>query len=265
MRSPVRLYCLGGCSALLVCAQRSPQVRRAGPVPLLVAPSPLLSLPRLPRSACGGLPRPGVPCSRLLVRDFMWSVRSLSSVRWPFWCSLYVCVLAHPRWSGLPPSCCCLGRALREVPSQDAHRAVRGGSCPSAFSARVPCSACRGLGGRAARPSRLPSGSPVVFRGVRVWALSLPGPFVLGARGRGPLPLFPRARKLRAWRPVTIPTTHALACRRCAPWRRLEVVLGGALCRREGCPRASTLPARTVRAWGVRPGPVTSPTTHALA
>ena len=38
--SSVRHYCLGGCSALSVCARLSRQVRRAGPVPLLVALPP---------------------------------------------------------------------------------------------------------------------------------------------------------------------------------------------------------------------------------
>ena len=153
VRSAVRHFCLGGCSALLVCARRSRQIGRAGPVPLLVAPPPppSLSLPRVPRGACSGLPRPGVPCPRLLVRHSMWSVRSASSVRLPFRCAPRVrCVFVCSRTRGgrvSPPFHCRLARALREVPSQVASKAVPGSSCPSAFPARIPCSACRWWGG----------------------------------------------------------------------------------------------------------------------
>ena len=42
VRSAVRHYCLGGCSALVVCARRSRQVWGGGPVPVLL-PFPLVS------------------------------------------------------------------------------------------------------------------------------------------------------------------------------------------------------------------------------
>ena len=71
----------GGCSALLVFLRCSRQVRRAGPVLPLVPPPLLLSLSRVPRGACGWLPRPGVLCPRVLVCQSEWSVRSASSVR----------------------------------------------------------------------------------------------------------------------------------------------------------------------------------------
>ena len=83
-------YYLGRCSPLLVFVQRLLHVSRAGLVPLLAGPHPLLSLPCVPRGACGGLPHPGVPCPHLLVRHSKWSERSASSVRMPFWCAPYV-------------------------------------------------------------------------------------------------------------------------------------------------------------------------------
>ena len=78
---PWRVQCPAG-----VCAALAAGLGGAGLVPLLVPP-PLLSLPRVPRGACGGSSRPGVPCPRLLVRHSMWSVRSAGSVRLPFWCA----------------------------------------------------------------------------------------------------------------------------------------------------------------------------------
>ena len=73
-----------------------------GPVLLLVAPAPLLSLPCIPRSACSGLPRPGAPCPRLLVRHSRFSVCSASSVWLPLWCALRVrCVVVCSRSCGV--------------------------------------------------------------------------------------------------------------------------------------------------------------------
>ena len=77
VRDAVPHYCLGECSALLVFVRRSRQVRMAGPRRL---PS-VLSLPRVPRGACGEMPRPDVPCPCPLVRQSMWSVRSACSVQ----------------------------------------------------------------------------------------------------------------------------------------------------------------------------------------
>ena len=102
----VRHYCLGGCSALVVCARRSRLVRggRAGAwwrVPP-VSPFP----PRVSRAVCGGPSRPGVPCPRSLVRHSMRSVRSAGSVRLPFWYSprvLCVCVRSRSRGVCAPP------------------------------------------------------------------------------------------------------------------------------------------------------------------
>ena len=115
VRGAVRHYCLGGCSALVVCARRSRPVRGAwagaGFRVFPVSPFP----PRVPCAVCGGLSRPGVPYPRSLVRHSMRSVRSACSVRLPFWYSpraLCVCVRSRSRgfgmqrsraWCGTPP------------------------------------------------------------------------------------------------------------------------------------------------------------------
>ena len=87
VRGAVRHYCLGGCSALVVCARRSRLVRGAaagaGCRVFPVSPFP----PRVSGAVCGGLSCPGVPYPRSLVRHFMRSVRSAGSVRLPFWYS----------------------------------------------------------------------------------------------------------------------------------------------------------------------------------
>ena len=81
----VRHSCLGGCSALAVCARRSRPVRGTGPGTWCcvspVSPFP----PRVSRAACGGPSCPGVPYPRSLVCHSTRSVRSASSVRLPFW------------------------------------------------------------------------------------------------------------------------------------------------------------------------------------
>ena len=133
VRSAVCHYCLGGCSVLFVSARRPRQVGRAGLVPLLVAPPPPLSLPHVPRGACSRLPGRAVLCPCLRVRHSMWSVRSASWVRLPFWraprvhcgpvCSRtptgHVFALplpfgARPSWG--PLAGCWWGRSTRFVP-----------------------------------------------------------------------------------------------------------------------------------------------------
>ena len=108
VRGSVRHYCLGGCSALFVCARRWRQVRGVGAgAGSYVFPVPPLP-PRVPRAACGGWYRPGVPYPRPLVRHSMRSVRSAGLVRLPFWYSpraLRVCVRSRSRGvRALPPS-----------------------------------------------------------------------------------------------------------------------------------------------------------------
>ena len=143
VRGAARHYCLGGCSALVVCARRSQPVRGAWagawcPV-FPVCPFP----PRVPHAVCDGPSRPGVPYPRSLVRHSMRSVRSAGSVRLPFWYSpraLCVCVRSRSRGVRAPPplpGCC--GRAPRVVPVLAPGRAVQRGPCSSACPAPVLC------------------------------------------------------------------------------------------------------------------------------
>ena len=83
VRGAVRHYCLGGCSALVVCARRSRLVRggRAGAWCRVLPVSRFQ--PRVSRAVCGGPSRPGVPCPCSLVRHSMRSVPSAGSVRLP--------------------------------------------------------------------------------------------------------------------------------------------------------------------------------------
>ena len=85
VRSTVCYYCLGGCSALILCARRSWQVWEVwSDAGSLFSPR-AAPLPRIPRGACGGLSSPGVPSLHPLVRHSMRSVNSAGSVWLPFW------------------------------------------------------------------------------------------------------------------------------------------------------------------------------------
>ena len=106
VRGAVRHYCLGGCSAPVVCARRSGRFRGvgagAGCCVFPVSPFP----PRVSCPVCGGPSRLGAPYPRSLVRHSMRSVRSAGSVRLPFWFSPRVlCVCVRSRSSGIraPP------------------------------------------------------------------------------------------------------------------------------------------------------------------
>ena len=102
VRGAVRHYCLGSCSALVVCARRSRPVRGAGAGAgcrvFPVSPFP----PRISRAVCGGPSCPRVPYPPALVRDFMRSVCSAGSVRLPLWYSPRVlCVCLRWRSRGI--------------------------------------------------------------------------------------------------------------------------------------------------------------------
>ena len=104
VRGAVGHYCLGRCSALVLCVQRSRPVggvgAGAGFRVLPVSPFP----PRISRAVCGGPSRPGVPYPRSLVRHSMRSVHSAGSVRLPFWYSpLVFCVCARSRSRSVGP------------------------------------------------------------------------------------------------------------------------------------------------------------------
>ena len=105
-RGAVRHYCLGGCSALVVCARRSQPIPggRAGAWCRVLPVSPFQ--PRFSCAVRGGPSRLGVPFPRLLVRHSMRSVRSAGSVRLPFWYSprvLCFCVRSRSRGVRAPP------------------------------------------------------------------------------------------------------------------------------------------------------------------
>ena len=163
----VRHYCLGGCSALVVCA------RRSWPVPRGWGQCRALCLPRISSPPCGsravrgGSSRPVVAYPRSLVRQSMRSVRSAGSVRLPFWHSPRVlCVVMCSRSRGVPvppPPWVGVARAPRAVLVVGARRALPRGLCPSACPASVPCSVWLFIcGGGAARPHFPPARLAVV-------------------------------------------------------------------------------------------------------
>ena len=161
VRSTVCYYCLGGCSALVKCARRSRLAWGVGAGAGSCFSSLAPPCPGVPRGACCGLSRPGVPSLRLPVRHSMRSVRSAGSVRLPFWSAPLVrsvCARSCSRGvRAFPPLRVGVARALRAVRVQGAGRAVPGGSCPSAFPASVLCSAFLALWGvaRSLRPLSL--------------------------------------------------------------------------------------------------------------
>ena len=102
----VRHYCLGGCSALVVCARLSRPVRGAGAGARCrvfpVSPFP----PRVSRAVCGGPSRPRVPYPCSLVRHSMRSLPSAGSVWLPICYSpraLCMCVCASALAASAPP------------------------------------------------------------------------------------------------------------------------------------------------------------------
>ena len=197
--------------------------------------------------------------------------------------ALKVRTAAYPRRT--PPPWVSVARALRAVPVQGVGRAVSGSSCPSAFSAPVPCSAYLDVGGvaRSLRPlawlrvARPPVGRPAFEswlcalggrnKGARGGRLSLWGwgvrggapfhapPPVLGACGRGLLPTGCGCRRCRCGDPSLTPQRALLQ----APFARCggRPGGGGVSCRDVGCPGLGALPRPTAGPWGVRPGPAT--------
>ena len=223
----VRHYCLGGCSALVVCVRRSRPVRRAwasaGFCAFLISPFP----PRVSCALCGWPSRPGVPYPRSLVRHSMRSVRSAGSVRLPFWYSpRTLCVCVRSRSRGV--------RAPAPLP----------GIVWRAHLARSRCWALVGP-----------------FNAVRAPPRVLPrsrAPFVLLRGGGRPGPVSPYLAwgcalpvgGVRAWGPVTIPTARALASWLCALCGRHEGARGGACCLGAGRPGSGALRPPTTRPFG---------------
>ena len=146
VRGAVRHYCLGGCSALVVCARRSQPVRGARACAwcrvLPVSPFP----PRVSCSLCGGPSRPRVPCPRSLVRHSMRSVRSAASVP------------AGRRGRGGPV---CAGGGVRR--QRSAVSGLRGSGPPL-----IPGASVLRPSGGGARPYAAPYGRGEWGRGVRL-------------------------------------------------------------------------------------------------
>ena len=193
VRGAVRHYCLGRCSALVVCARLLRPFRGAWAgawcCVLPVSPFP----PCVSCAVCGGPSRPGVPCPRSLVRHSMRSVRSAGSDRLRFWYSprdLCVCVRSRSRGVSAPPPLPLVGvaRGLRAVPVLNAGRALPLGPCPSAHPAPVPCSVWSVSLGGGGPVSLLPGLGLCAPRGVglRVWGVPAPGGGVGGGGGLSP-------------------------------------------------------------------------------
>ena len=204
VRGAMRHYCLGRCSALLVCVRRSRPVREVGGgAGCCVFPfSPCQ--PRVCCVVCGRPSRLGVPYPRSLVRHSMRSVRSAGSVRLPFWFSprvLCVCVRSRSRGVCAPPP------ALPWL----------------VWRAHLACSRCRALVGpfhSVRAPPRVRPRSCALFgllRGGR------PGPVSPYLAWGCALPV----GWVQAWGPVTNPTTRALASWPCAlAWRAVGAARG---------------------------------------
>ena len=163
MRDALHSYCLGWCSALLVCTRLAWLVRegQGGSCSLV---SPPLHRPALRVAGCPFLVSPVLAC---------WcAIPGESLVRLPFWCAPRAyCEVVRSQSLGvrLPPFPCLFARAPREVPLQVAGRAVRGRACPSAFPARVLCSACLAWGGWPGPRASLSNFRSLPERGGSVW------------------------------------------------------------------------------------------------
>ena len=144
VRGTVCNYCLGRCSALVVCARRLRQVWGVGAgAGSNVSPVPPFHFPAFPALCVAGRSiwvsltlacRYAIPCG--LCVPLARSDCPSGFPRVSFAC---VCARAPAASAPLPPHRVDVARALRVVPVQGAGRAIPCGSCPSAFSAPVPC------------------------------------------------------------------------------------------------------------------------------
>ena len=183
VRGAVRHYCLGGCSALVVCARRSRPVQGGwGRCRVSCLPRFPLPTPRFLRCVWQAVPS-GWPLSSLAGTPFhaISAFHGLGPVGLLVFsaCPLCVRALALSRRPRPPPPRVGVARAPRAVPVLVAGRAVPRGPCPSACPASVPCSVwlAWGGGGRPGPVPPLPGFGLCAPRGVslRVWGVPTPG------------------------------------------------------------------------------------------
>ena len=154
VRGAMRHYCLGGCSALVVCVRRSRPVRGGwGWCCVLCLPCFPLPAPRCLRCVWRAA-LSGCPLSSLAGAPFdaVCAFRGLGPVALSGFSRVsYVCVCAHALETSEPPPHPRVGvaRAPRAVPVLGAGRAVPLGPCPSACPAPVPCFVLLAWGGSA--------------------------------------------------------------------------------------------------------------------
>ena len=171
VRGPMRHYCLGKCSALVVCVQRSRPVRGGwSRCPVLCLPCFPLPAPRFLRCVWRAVPS-GCPLSSLAGTPFhaVCVFRGLGRVALLVFpaCPLCVCALALSwRPPPLPPPRVGVARAPRAVPVLGAGRPVPLGPCPSACPASVLCSVWLAWGGAALSRFPLPGSGLRAPRGV---------------------------------------------------------------------------------------------------
>ena len=203
VRGAMRHYCLGRCSAMVVCVRRLRPVRGGlGRCRVLCLPCFPLPAPHLLRCVWRAV-LSGCPLSSLAGTHSMRSVRSAGSVRLPFWFSPRVlCVCVPSRSRGVrapPPSLGWCGARTSRGTLLGAGRAVSLGSVPLSVSGLGPVLRLACFGG--GRPGPV---SPYL-----AWGCALPVGWV------------------RAWGPITNPTARALASWPCAlAWRAVGAAQG---------------------------------------
>ena len=274
VHSTVCYYCLGGCSALVLCARRSRQVWGVGAGAGSRFSPGAPPCPGVPRGVRCGLSCPGVPSPRPPVRHSMRSVRSAGSVWLPLGSApraLCVCVRSYARGVRPPPPGS-VWRATTHGSGAGRRYGCSRRSVPLLFPAPVPCSACLALGGvtRSLRPlawlgvARPPAGRPAFacwlcalggrHKGARGGGASLSACAASGvgrppthdrpSSGRAAGARYPLAADAGLWArgTVTYPTARALASWLCALWGRHKGARGGGSCLSEGRPGFGALP-----------------------
>ena len=183
VRGAVRHYCLGRCSALVVCARRSrPVLGGWGRYRVLCPPRFPLLAPRFPRcvwrAVLSGRPLSSLPGTTFHAVCAFCGLGPVALLDFPA-CPLCVCVLPLSLRPPPPSPRVGVARAPRAVAVLGASRAV----CPSACPASVLCSVWLALG----------EGRPGPASPYLAWGCALPVGLV------------------RAWGTDTIPTARALA------------------------------------------------------